>query len=515
MPSRTIIRGARVLAMDGRPDDGGIAEVLVENGNIREVSAARIDVRDAHEIDGTACILLPGFVDTHRHVWQTALRGLAGDWTLFEYAVHVRNVYSPRYSAPDLFAGSLAGYLEALDAGITTVVDFSHVMRTPAHADAVLDAMQRSRIRGVFAYGLSHLPEPGENPLRGQVTSTWRYDDVRRLRRDRLPGDDGRVLLGLATADLGEFLPVEFSRRDLALGRELGLRRINLHASEGAATRHARLVRRLHRAGLLGSDLLFAHGTGWDDGELRALADSGASVASTPESELQMGMGLPVLQRAQRFGIPTGLGVDVVSGNGGDLFAQMRLALQATRFAENEQLARSGRVPRRLTMSARDVLRAATVDGARAAGLGEVAGTITPGKAADLVLLRADRLATAPMNDPVSTVVLQASPGNVDTVMVGGDIVKRDGVLVGVDRGAAIAAVETSRDRLLAGADPALVAAMERTFAATVPLDRKGAVTARIAGAMLQHDRTAHLLLRSMQAQFDAAFASPNGAASG
>ncbi len=502
---RTVVRGARVLTMDGRRDDGGIADVLIDDGLIREVSPGRLDIGDALEIDGTARILLPGFVDAHRHVWQTALRGVAGDWTLFEYLVYVRSVYSPRYSAADLFAGSYAGHLEALDAGITTVVDFSHAMRSPEHADAVLDAMERSRIRGVLAYGMSHVPEPGENPLRAQVESSWRYDDVRRLRRNRLPGDGGRVRLGLATADLGEFLPIEFSRRDLDLGRELGLRLITLHASEGVATRHARLVRRLHRAGLLADDLLFAHGTGWDAGELRALADSGGSVVSTPESELQMGMGLPVLQRAQRFGIPAGLGADVVSGNGGDLFAQMRLALQATRFAENEQVAGSGRAPRRLTPSSLAVLRAATVDGARAAGLEAVTGTITPGKAADLVLLRADRPATAPVNDAVSTVVLQATPADVDTVLVGGEVVKRDGVMLGADRRAAIVAVEASRDRLLADVDPEQVAAVERIFAATLPLDRRGALLARLAGAMLQHDRTAQALLRSMQARFDRA----------
>ncbi|SEK79683.1 Cytosine/adenosine deaminase [Blastococcus sp. DSM 46786] len=489
--------------MDGRPDDGQVADVLVEGGRVRTVSAEPLPVDGAAVIEGTGRILLPGFVDGHRHVWQTALRGLAGDWSLFEYLVHVRNVYSPRYTAADVHAGSYAGYLEALDAGITTVVDFSHAMRAPGHADAVVDAMQSSGIRGVLAYGMSHVPEPGENPLRAQVESTWRHDDVRRLRGGPLASDDGRVLLGLATADLGEFLPLQIVRRDLDLGRELGLRRITIHASHGAATRHARLVRRLHRAGLLGTDLLFAHGTGWSTDELRYLADSGAGVVSTPESELQMGMGLPVLARAQARGIPVGLGADVVSGNGGDLFAQMRLALQATRFSDNEQLARSGRVPAHLTLRAVDVLRAATVDGARAVGLGEVTGSITPGRAADLVLIRADGLATAPVNDAVGTVVLQATPATVETVLVGGEVVKRDGRLVGVDRQAAVAAVEKSRDRLLADVDPAAVAALERAFAATMPLDRTGAAMSRLAGAMLQHESTARRLLRTMQASFD------------
>src|SRR6185312_3921665 len=162
----------------------------------------------------------------------------------------IRSVYSPRYTVDDVHAGSWAGYLEALDAGITTVVDHSHAMRSPEHADAVLDAMQASRIRGVLAYGLTAVPEDGENPVRVQVESTWRHDDVRRLRRDRLAADDARVHLGIGACDVSEFLPLELVRRELDLGRELGLRRITAHVAVGPATQRTRLVRRLHRAGL-------------------------------------------------------------------------------------------------------------------------------------------------------------------------------------------------------------------------------------------------------------------------
>jgi cytosine/adenosine deaminase-related metal-dependent hydrolase len=498
--TRTVIRGARVLTMDGRPDDGAPADVAIEHGRIAEVSARPLPTEGVAVIEGAGRILLPGFVDAHRHVWQTALRGVAGDWTLFEYMARIRSVYSPRYTADDVHAGSYAGYLEALDAGITTVVDHSHAMRAPAHADAVLDAMESARIRGVLAYGLSAVPEEGENPVRAQVESTWRYDDVRRLRRSRLAADDARVQLGIGASDITEFLPLDLVRRELDLGRELGLHRITAHVAVGPATQRARLVRRLHRAGLLGSDLLFAHGNGWTDDELRRVADSGGSVVSTPDSELQRGMGLPVLARARARGIAAGLGADVVPGNGGDLFAAMRLALQVTRFAANERLARSGRAPAHLDVRALDVLQAATVDGARAAGLGEVTGSITPGKAADLVLLRADRPATAPVTDPVTTVVLQASPADVDTVLVGGDVVKRDGRLTGVAVDKAVAALEDSRDRLLAGVDPELFAAAERAHAATLPLTRSGAVLSKVAGMMLRSDSGAHRLLRTMLA---------------
>ncbi len=502
MTERVLIRGARVISVDDTTrqqiPDGSVADILIESGVI-EAIGRDLPVRDAALIDASGQIALPGFVDAHRHVWQTQLRAIAGDWTLFEYMVRVRNVYAPRYLAEDAHLGALAGYVEAISTGITTVVDFAHLVTTPEHADAMPDAMEQAKIRGVFCSGFSELPAGREgNWVRAQVESTWRFDDLRRLRAQRLPSNEGLIVLGLGVNDLGDFLPLELLGREIRLGRELGLRRVSLHTSTGVVSQHARLARRLGRAHLLGPDLLFVHGNGWADDEFRAVAASGASLVSTPDAELQMGMGPPVWRRAQRLGIPTGLGADIVSGNSGDFFAAMRLALQSERAAANAALARFGQAPRTLTTSARDVLRAATIGGAQAAGLDHITGSLAVGKAADLLLVRANGLATAPVNDAVGIVVCHATPADIQLVMVAGQILKRDGALVGVDTSGLIRRLETSRDRVLQATDAHAVQALEETIARGFPFRWQGAALARVAGGLLQREVTARLLLRSM-----------------
>jgi len=424
MMRRFLIRGATVLTMDAVLGDLFPGDVLVEDGIIRAVEP-RIDADDCEVIDAKTMILSPGFVDTHRHVWQAQLRGVAADWTLYDYTLNMRMGFGSLYTRDDAYLGNHAGALEALDAGITTVVDHSHIMNSPEHADEALRGLMESGIRAVFCYGL--YPNPCHDPFRLDFDPAWRFDDVRRIRRDALASDDARIRFGLAPSEVTA-TPLEQIERELVVARELDALRVSCHVSMGRWDLGARIVARLAAVGALGPDLLFVHGSTLTQDELGAIAGAGASISCTPETELQMAMGRPVFARARAAGARTSLGIDIVSNFSGDMFAQMRLLLQSERGFDNE--ARDD-PPYALGLRARQVLELATLEGARAAGLERTTGSITVGKHADLVLTRTDSTHMAAVCDPVAALVLYAGPGDVDTVWVGGDVVKRSGTLVG------------------------------------------------------------------------------------
>ena len=426
MTERLLFRGATVLTMDAVLGDLAHGDVLVEGEIVAEV-AEHIDAGDCRVIDAAGAILSPGFVDTHRHTWQTQLRGVAAEWTLFDYVLHMRMVYGSLYAPEDAYLGNYCGALEALDAGITTLVDHSHIVNSPEHADEALRGLVDSGIRAVYCYGL--YPNPRHDPFQLDFDPTWRMEDARRFRKERLAGDSGRVRFGVAPSE-PTAVPLGQLEREIELARELGAHRISLHVSMGRWDRGERTVERLAAGKRLAEDLLFVHGSTLTDGELHAISESGASISCTPETELQMGMGRPVYGRAERERAATSLGIDIASNFSGDMFAQMRLLLQAERGFDNEA---RDRPPRGLELRTRDVLELATIRGAYAVGLAGSVGSITPGKQADLVLTRTDSPHMAAVTDPVAALVLYAAASDVDTVVVGGRVLKERGKLAGVD----------------------------------------------------------------------------------
>jgi cytosine/adenosine deaminase-related metal-dependent hydrolase len=440
--------------MDARLGDLDPGDVLVSGAKIRAV-APRIEAPEAEVIDARDSIVLPGFVDTHRHVWQTQLRTVATDWTLFDYFVRMRCVYGSFYSAEDAYLGNLAGALEALNAGITTIVDHSHIMSSPEHADEAIRGLEESGIRAVFCYGL--FGSPKHDPFQMEMGPGWRLDDARRVRREKLASDEGLVTMGLAPSEV-EAMPLEATCAEIRFGREIGARRISCHVAMGKYDRGHRFVERLDGAGLLGEDLLLVHGAALSDAEIDLIAARGASISSTPETELQMGMGHPVARRARDRGARTSLGIDIVSNYAGDMFGQMRLLLQAERGRENDAVSEP---PRSVTLRARDVLELATIGGARAAGVGDRAGSLVPGGQADLILVRTDAINMVPAIDAVGAVVLNANVHDVDTVLVAGRAVKRGGRLVGVDWPVLAAKLRRSSERILAASGRVDIAPIE------------------------------------------------------
>jgi cytosine/adenosine deaminase-related metal-dependent hydrolase len=424
-------------------------DILIEGERIQAV-ATDIGAEDCEVIDGTAMIAIPGLVDTHRHLFLTQMRGLGTDYTNWDYMRVILGLI-PQMRLEDVYIGTYAGALEALDAGVTTLVDHPDCIRAPGYADEIIRAHEDSRLRTVFLYGACQPRVESLDDLSPTAffePPEWHFDDVRRVRENLLPADDGRVRFGI-TVHAAEGSPVEFGRKEIEFGRELGAHLIGVNAGFGPMTGNVNYVKELAEAGLLGPDMLFIHANSFIDEELELIAQAGAAIAAEPENELQTGLGFPMIGRAMMHGAQTSIGIDVVMAYRGDLFTQMRFALQAERHRRAEGLLEKGLVPRSNEITARDVLELATLGGARAAKLDAEVGSLAPGKQADLVLIRTDRLGLAPVCDPVNTVVSQVNAADVDSVFVGGEAVKRGGQMLNVDLPPVFERLAASRDYLL------------------------------------------------------------------
>jgi 5-methylthioadenosine/S-adenosylhomocysteine deaminase len=441
MAERLLIKDGCVLTLDPALGDFDRADVLIDDGRI---SAVRPDLAaaDAEVINATDRIVMPGFVDTHRHTWQTALRGMCADWTLQDYFRGIRLNASTVFGPEDMYAGNYVGALEALDAGVTTVLDFSHCTNTPDHADEAVRGLKQAGLRAVFAYGFYPVPLPEPHFADHEA----RIADARRVREQHFSAD-GLVQMGIALTEVG-LVPLDVTRREVEAARDLDVL-LTAHIGSVADPGWPHEIEILNEAGLLDARQVHVHCNACRQNELQLLADAGAAVSITPETELQMGMGFPITGKALAHGLRFGFGCDIVSNQSGDLLSQMRLALQVQRALDNHITVESGGMAQRLELTARRALEIATVGGAAAMGLDSEIGTLTPGKAADLILIRTDGLNFAPLNDPVAAVVLHAHACDVDTVLVAGEVVKRDGNLLHADTARAARLADESRDRIM------------------------------------------------------------------
>jgi cytosine/adenosine deaminase-related metal-dependent hydrolase len=447
-PNPVLIRNARILSMvDGSQEVPG--DILVEDGRIAALGAVKAPA-DAEVLDAQGAIAMPGFVDCHRHVWQTQLRTLAGDWSLFDYLARMRLLYSAFYSPEDVYIGNYVGALEAINAGITTLVDHCHILNSPEHTIEAVRGLNDAGTRAVFCYGLFSNPK-SHAPFVVETDQSWRHEDARRLRAGALASDEGRILFGLAPNE-PEAASDELLVSDLHLARELDARVISCHVAMGAYDRGRQVVRKLYKAGLLDARLLFVHGASLTDGEFQLIADAGAGICSTPETELQMGMGDPIAFKARAAGARASLGIDIVSNYSGEMFTQMRMMLQSARARANATLWSRGLAPRAVPIPARDVLRLATLGGAESLHLESHIGTLELGKQADLILIRADTLSMSPATDAMAAVIFNAGAGDVDSVMVAGQWLKRGGVLTGVDWVQTRTRLQRSAERVLKAA---------------------------------------------------------------
>jgi len=400
--ARLLLRGGLVIDTEPEPVARPHTDVLIEDDTIAAVGPD-LPADGADVIDATSCIVLPGFVDTHRHLWQAPLRAVAPDIDLGTYLNVILRRFAPRYQPDHVRVANLASALECLDSGITTVQDYSHIQLTPAHTEAAIAGLRAAGIRALFGYGA----HPYAPPVSDDVWATQVSDVHAELNGDRL------VTMALAAAPLGYGL--ELLHRDWALADELDLP-IVVHTN--ASPDVTRPIERLRSMNLLRPNTVYVHGNALPDDDIALIAESGAAVAITPAIEAQMGHGAPMVNRLHAAGVRTGLGVDVVTSTAGDMFSLMRATLMSSHVSPG---------PRVTTA---DVLRLATMDGAATLGMADRIGSLRPGKQADVVLLDATAPNLAGAHDPIAAVVLSAHPGNVDTVLVAGNVVKRDGRLV-------------------------------------------------------------------------------------
>jgi 5-methylthioadenosine/S-adenosylhomocysteine deaminase len=419
--ARTLITDAFVLTMD---DDLGTlprADVLIDGARIAAVGPDLPREADVELVDGRDRIVMPGFVDTHRHMWAAMLRGCACYGDLGTYFHDVVFTYGANFTPDDTYASVRFGLAEAVDSGITTMHAWEHNIQTPAHADAALQALAESGMRGRFSYGSSSDPDAGSSFAQG--TETIDLDDVLRLRRERFTNGDGLLHLGIACRGV-EYSQLEIWQREFAFAREHGLP-ITTHTMMTAHdVERVRAITVYEEHQALGPDVLVVHAIHTNDAERRYLAQTQTPVSLSILSELRTGMGIPPIVEMMQAGVPLCLSVDTMAASdNSDYFAVLRATLLVPR----------GQHENATVYQPDQVLRHGTIDGARAMGLGDVTGSLTPGKRADVIVLRAGDLNLAPLNVADGQVVLAAQPRNVEHVWIEGLPRKRDGELTGID----------------------------------------------------------------------------------
>ena len=436
---RLLFRNGFVVSMD--PDVGEIpnGDVLVENGVIVEIGRG-LEASGVEEVDATGMIVMPGFVDTHRHTWQTPVRGVLPSCTLDEYFAAMLGNVGGHYRPGDVLVANHAGALEALNGGVTTLLDWSHISNTPEHSDAAIQGLKDARIRAVYAHGIP--TGTGEN--------WWGFSelehpkDIRRIRETYFPSDDGLLTLALAARAPGNS-NFEAAKHDWELARELDIP-ITVHVGMRLAGVHVHHIKNMDDLGLMGPDTTYIHCTDSTDEELDLIAATGGTASLAPYVEMLMGHGPPPTGRLLERGVRPSLSVDVVSSVPGEMFTQMRTALVHTRIGAFTDTPDEPFAP---TLTHRDVLEFATIDGAHTCGLEDKVGSLTPKKQADIVLLKVNAINTTPMVDPIGTIVVFADTSNVDSVFVAGRAVKRNGQLLDVDLDQIFKKLDESRNHIL------------------------------------------------------------------
>src|SRR5690242_8898643 len=426
-----VFRSGTVLTMD---DAGTVltdADVLVTGDRIAAVGAGLEVPEGTEEIDARGGIVLPGLIDTHRHMWQTAMRGYGADWTLTQYFVWYYLEHGRTFRPEDIHAGNLLAAIEALDAGVTTTVDWSHGLQTVDHAEAAVDALQAVPGRFVLAYGNIQA-----GPWEWSASPEFRSFVERRF----TPGDD---MLGFQMAFDVTGDPAFPERAAFEVARELGAP-VTTHAGVWGATNDDG-IRLMHEHGFMTPESVYVHAATLSADSYHRIAATGGSVSVSTESEQSAGQGYPPTWALRLHGIPVSLSMDTSVWWSGDLFSAMRSTLGADRSREHlEAHARQETVTNH-HLRAEEVVDWATRGGSRALGMDERIGSLEPGKKADVVLVKNDDSPVMfPILHPYGHVAFQAQRGDVHTVLVDGRVVKFENRLVGIDLAAARRAIEDS-----------------------------------------------------------------------
>ncbi|GIM89054.1 amidohydrolase family protein [Paractinoplanes toevensis] len=429
-----VLRNGLVLTMDDSRTVLSGTDVLVIGDRIAEVGHNLAAPDGALEIDATDGIIMPGMVDTHRHMWQTAMRGYGADWTLTQYFVWYYLESGKLFRPEDVHAGNLLGAIEAIDSGVTTTVDWSHGLQTTDHADAAVDALEAVPGRFVLAYGNIQ-----QGPWQWSTTPEFRDFYRRRI--------DGGKLAGFQLAFDIPGDPAFQEKAAFEVARDLGVK-VTTHAGVWGATNDDG-IRLMYENGFMTPGTVYVHAATLSSDSYHRIAATGGSVSVSTESEQSAGQGYPPTWMLRKHDIPVSLSMDTSVWWSGDLFSAMRTTLSADRSREHLEAHAAKETITHHHLRAEQVVDWATRGGAKALGMDSEIGALTPGRKADVVLIKNDASpAMFPVLHPYGHVVYQAQRGDVHTVLVGGKVVKQDGKLVGVDLAAARAKVGATVDHL-------------------------------------------------------------------
>ncbi|MFF5292911.1 amidohydrolase family protein [Paractinoplanes globisporus] len=429
-----IFKNGLVLTMDDAHTVLQNADVLIIDGRIAEVGPSLAAPEGAVEIDATGGIVMPGMVDTHRHMWQTAMRGYGADWTLTQYFVWYYLESGKLFRPEDIHAGNLLGAIEAIDSGVTTTVDWSHGLQTTDHADAAVDALEAVPGRFVLAYGNIQ-----QGPWEWSTSDAFRDFYRRRI--------DGGKLAGFQLAFDIPGDPAFPEKAAFEVARELGAA-VTTHAGVWGVTTDDG-IRLMFENGFMSPGNVYVHAASLSSDSYQRIAATGGSVSVSTESEQSAGQGYPPTWVLRQHDVPVSLSMDTSVWWSGDLFSAMRTTLSADRAREHLEAHGKKETVTHHHLRAEQVVDWATRGGAKALGMDSSIGALTPGRQGDVVLIKNDASpAMFPVLNPYGHVVFQAQRGDVDTVVVGGRIVKRDGKLVDADVAAARAKVGATVDYL-------------------------------------------------------------------
>jgi 5-methylthioadenosine/S-adenosylhomocysteine deaminase len=436
---RYVIRGGHVMSMDPAVGDFPRGDVLVEGKKIVAVGP-NLRASGAGVIDARGRIVMPGFVDTHHHQFETALRSFLADGLLFNdgqphgainYFEYILGKFAPVYRPEDVYINELFSGLSQIDCGVTTCHDISQIHHSPEHSDAAIQGLADAGRRGVFGYFESA----------GAVAGNQYPQDARRIKKQYFSSNDK-----LLTMIMGGEIYLPGFETAWAIGRELGIPiAAHIVGSFGMGPTFDTLA----ASGQFGPDNLFIHMTGMSDMSWEKVRDAGAHVSLAVPIEMNMRHGMPPILKTLEMGIQPSLSVDVECTLTADMFTQMRTAMALQRAFVN-QMALDGNNPAGLPelLTTRDVLRFATLEGAKDLRLDRKIGTLTPGKEADIILLDAEAINVAPLNVVPGAVVSLMERSNVETVIVAGKVLKWKGHLLDVDLRRLRRQLEASRDYL-------------------------------------------------------------------
>jgi 5-methylthioadenosine/S-adenosylhomocysteine deaminase len=429
-----LLKDGIVLSLDPQVGDFAKADVLIQGKKIMGVGPNLAAPAHALVVNAAGMIVMPGFVDTHHHQYETVLRGIIAD-SMFggnqdrlparNYTSVLGQTFTPVYTPEDARIAELIASLSQINDGVTTTVDTSQVQLTGEHTDACIAGLKESGRRCLFAYGAGGSDGPRRNP-----------QELARLRKQYFSSDDQLLTLAMNTGITPELFQV---------ARAAGVPTVS-HCQGGNFNEPAIIA-----SGLMGPEHEYIHCTRISKEMFKAIADTGGKVSIATAIEMQMGHAHPPIQECLDLGIRPSLSVDVECNMTSDSFTQMRAAFTFQRAMANERIIQGEANPPRL-LTCRDVLEFATIQGARCVHLESKVGTLTPGKEADILLLTTG-LNVTPLNNVPGAVVTLMDTSNVDSVFIAGKAMKWQGKLVGVDVNRILQEANRSAEGLIARAN--------------------------------------------------------------